>query len=428
MGHHTVVADTVSQGTCSRIVHEKLFAGYTTFTPSIPLTMLNCQKHLFDLDPAVHYINGAYMSPITRQAHALGVAAVGRKRNPFTIAPADFFSDVDQLKKQFARLVNAAEWQRVAIIPSVSYGIATIAQNLHLRAGQNIVVAEAQFPSNVYAWRVLAKDKQLTIHTIAYPVELQEGRGMNWNARILEAITPDTGLVALAHVHWANGTRFDLAAIGARCREVGAAFVIDGTQSVGALPFDVEAFGVDALVCGGYKWLMGPYALGYAYYGSRFDDGKPLEETWMGRRNARDFNGLVDYRDAYEPFSARYDMGEKSNFIHVPMASEALRQLLEWQPARIQAYCRALTEEAVAVWRQHGYWVEESEWRGAHLFGVQLPKGRSTDVLLKKLAEKRIFVSVRGEFVRISPNVYNDADDIAALTAVLTDDKVFIQP
>ncbi len=381
--------------------------------------MLDCQKQLFDLAPNVHYINGAYMSPITQKSHALGVAAVGRKRNPFTIAPADFFSDVDHLKQQFARLVNAAEWQRVAIIPSVSYGIATVAQNLHLRPGQNIVVAEAQFPSNVYAWRSMAKDKSLTIQTIAYPVELQRGRGKAWNARILEAITPDTGLVALAHVHWANGTRFDLAAIGARCREVGAALVIDGTQSVGALPFDVEAFGVDALICGGYKWLMGPYALGYAYYGSRFDHGKPLEETWMGRRNAQDFTSLVDYRDEYEPFSGRYDMGEKSSFIHVPMALEAIRQLLEWQPERIQAYCNALTEEAVTRWQQRGYWVEEAEWRAAHLFGIQLPKDIAAELLLKKLAEKRIFVSVRGEFVRISPNVYNDREDIAALTEVL---------
>jgi selenocysteine lyase/cysteine desulfurase len=381
--------------------------------------MLDCQKHLFDLDPDVHYINGAYMSPITKQGHAKGVAAVGRKLNPFTIAPADFFSDVDELKKQFAALVNASEWQRVSIIPSVSYGIATLAQNLHLRPGQNIVVAEAQFPSNVYAWRSMAKDKQLIINTIGYPVEIQEGRGKAWNDRILEAITPDTGLVALAHVHWANGTQFDLATIGARCREVGAAFVIDGTQSVGALPFDVEAFGVDALVCGGYKWLLGPYALGYAYYGSRFDHGRPLEETWMGRRNAQNFAGLVDYRDEYEPFSARYDMGEKSNFIHVPMALEAIRQLLEWQPERIQAYCRALTEEAVTIWQQHGYWVEQPEWRAAHLFGVQLPKGLSAEVLLKKLAEKRIFVSVRGEFIRISPNIYNDRDDIDILTKVL---------
>ena len=115
-------------------------------------------------------------------------------------------------------------------------------------------------------------------------------------------------------MHWTDGTRFDLAAIGARAREVGAALVVDGTQSVGALPFDVQQLRPDALVCATYKWLMGPYSLGFAYLGPRFDDGEPLEETWIGRRGSENFKELVDYQDDYQPGALRYDVGERSNF------------------------------------------------------------------------------------------------------------------
>jgi selenocysteine lyase/cysteine desulfurase len=380
---------------------------------------MHAQKHLFDLDPTQHYINGSYMSPISKRVAAAGVAGVMRKMKPNEVSPTDFFTDVERLKVLFAQLVNAEHPHRVTLIPSVSYGTATVAQNLKVKKGQNIIVAEAQFPSNVFSWRELAKRKKLNIKTIPFPIELPDNRGQNWNQRILESIDNQTVLVSLAHVHWANGTKFDLKAIGQRCRDVGAKFVIDGTQSVGALPFDVQEFGVDALICGGYKWLMGGYSLGYAYYSDTFDGGKPLEENWIARRNSEDFRSLLNYEDDYQPLSTRYDMGEKSNFILVPMGIEALSQLLEWGIDNIQTYCRQLTADAIAEWRSLGYWVEHDDWRGGHLFGVQMPPSVSMEKLLTNLKAKNIHVSVRGDFVRISPNIYNDAADIEALSGVL---------
>ena len=384
---------------------------------------MNSQKHHFDLDPKVHYLNCAYMSPLSQAVTAAGQAALLRKVQPYQITPEDFFTEVDQLKSLFAHLVNAEDANRIAIIPSVSYGIAIVAKNLKTKPGQHIIVADAQFPSNVYAWRELAKARQLHVNTVAYPVEIAENRGETWNHRILESINKDTVLVSIEHVHWANGTKFDLENIGKRCREVGALFVIDGTQSVGALPFDVQKFGVDALICGGYKTLMGPYGLGYAYFGRFFDDGKPLEETWTGRLHSENFASLVNYQDQYQPLSAKYDMGEKSSFIHVAMGIVALTEVIARDAANIQDYSRQLTTEAVGVWQDAGYWVEDKGYRSQHLFGIQLPKAVSSASLLAALRLHQIFVSVRGDFVRISTNVYNDTSDIDALTEVLLQDR-----
>ena len=380
--------------------------------------MIHCQKHLFNLDADFHYINCAYMSPLMNSVLEAGQVGLLKKAKPYTITPQDFFDDVEILRGLFAKLINAENDKRVAIIPSVSYGMAVVANNLKAEKGQNIVVAEAQFPSNVYPWMALAKEKGLNIKFVPYP-SVFEGRGRLWNQHILEAIDKDTCMVALAHTHWANGTKFDLKTIGKRAHDVGALFVLDGTQSVGAMPIDVQDIGADALVCGGYKWLMGPYQLGYAYFNERFEGGKPVEENWISRKDSDNFNALVHYQDDYQPLSMRYDVGERSNFITVPMGIAALQQLLDWGADNIQNYCNSLTKDVIPLWREKGFWIEEDAWRGKHLFGIQLPKGVSTEGLQVVLKEKKISVSVRGEFVRISPNVYNDADDIAALTEVL---------
>jgi selenocysteine lyase/cysteine desulfurase len=386
--------------------------------------MLTCQKHLFSLEPDFHYINGAYMSPLLKVSEEAGFEGVKRKARPYRVTAQDFFTDVEILRGLFAQLVNAEHAKRVALIPAASYGIAIVAKNLKAKRGQNIIVTEAQFPSNVYSWRNLAKDKGLKIKTVAYPVfarneAITHERGKLWNQHILEAIDENTRLVTIGHIHWANGTKFDLKRISARAHEVGALLVIDGTQSVGAMPIDVQDMGIDALICGGYKWLMGPYSLGYAYFSEKFDKGKPIEENWINRKDSENFSALINYQDEYQPMAMRYDVGERSNFILVPMAIAALQQLLAWGADNIQTYCHNLTHEAIGHWREKGYWIEDENWRGKHLFGIQVPKGVVVEKLQAALKERQISVSTRGDFLRISPNVYNDAQDIAVLTEVL---------
>jgi len=380
---------------------------------------LSCQKHLFHLDPAAHYLNGAYMSPMLASVEEAGLRALLRKRQPDKIAPQDFFTDTERLRGLFARLVNAPSAEQVALVPAASYGLAAVAKNLPVRRGQKIVVAEAQFPSNVYPWMTLAQEKGLDLQIVAMPTEPAH-RGRHWNERLLEAIDERTALVSLGHIHWANGTVFDLQKMAEKVHAHGGLLVVDGTQSVGALPMDVQALGLDALVCAGYKWLMGPYSLGYAWFGPAFLSGQPLEENWVNRLHSEDFARLVDYQSAYQPGGRRFDVGERSNFNLVPMGIAALEQLLAWGPANVQAYCRDLMAEATALWQEHGFWTEQPEARAAHLFGIQLPAHMEPSVLQQKLKARNVHVSVRGDFVRIAPNVYNDAADVAALTEVLT--------
>ena len=378
--------------------------------------MLTCQRDAFSLSPDRHYLNCAYMSPLPREVEEAGIAGVRRKRDPSVITPRDFFTDADRARALFGRLVGA-EAERTAIIPAVSYGMALVARNTPLGAGQNVVVAHEQFPSNVHVWRSACSSAGAELRTVHPPAS--GARAAGWNEALLRAIDDATGVVALPHVHWTDGTLFDLEAIGRRAREVGAALVIDGTQSVGALPFDAGAVRPDALVCAAYKWLLGPYSIGVAYLGPRFDSGVPLEETWLGRAGSEDFRALVDYRDEYQPGAARFDVGQRSNFALLPMLNAALELLLRWEPRRIQEYCRQLTKDLIGDSRDAGFQVEDEEWRASHLFGLRPPPETDLTDLQRRLDEHGVVASLRGSALRVSPHVYNDASDIAALRSAL---------
>lgn len=377
--------------------------------------MLENQKHLFNLPEDTTYLNCAYMSPMLRSVAEKGVHAIYGKEDPTTIKPEDFFNNTRKLREEFARLIDVANPNQCVIIPSVSYGMATVANNLKANRGDNIIVTDEQFPSNVYAWQNLAKEQGIEVNVVTAP---QGGeRGKRWNELILEAIDTRTKMVAIGHVHWADGTRYDLKAIRKRTREVGAILVIDGTQSIGAMPFSVREFEPDAVITAGYKWLMGPYSSGVAYYGDYFANGKPIENNWMNRLKSEDFANLVNYQEAYQPGSIRYEVGESANFILTPMLTEAIRQVNAWGPENIQNYCEKLTGTYLSELQEMGFQVESPEYRGHHLFGIRLPEGMPLETVKNYFAEQKVFVSYRGNSIRVAPHVYNTKADMEALLA-----------
>ena len=358
------------------------------------------------------------MAPASKRVAAAGRRALERVEVPARLGIADFFEPSARVRRLFAQIIGAPDPDRVAIIPSVSYAMATIASNTPLAPGQAVVVVEEQFPSVVYTWRRACREAGATLRTVAAP-ETAGSRAEAWNAALLDAIDERTAVVAIPELHWTDGLRFDLDAVGARARTVGARFVIDGTQSVGALPFDVGRTRPDAVACAGYKWLTGPYSVGVAWYGPVFDGGTPIEENWITRAGSDRFNELVNYRDDYRPGATRYDVGERSNFILLPMFEAALDQVREWGPETVAEHTRGLTRAAVPRLRELGCRIEEDRWRAGHLLGLRLPAGVDVEQLGRSFAARKVSVSLRGGAVRVAPHLYNDAGDFDVLTDVL---------
>ena len=255
--------------------------------------MLKCQKDKFSLPEKITYLNCAYRGPLMKHIEKIGWEAVSQNNNPSLIKPIDFFEPFLKVQKLFAQLINATDPNRIVLIPSSSYGIANAANNVDLKNGDEILMLDEQFPSNYYIWERVAKENGAHLKVVTNPDNTRPC-GALWNEKILASINTSTKVVAIGSIHWADGTVYDLKAIRKRTDEVGAYLIIDGTQSIGALPFDVQEINPDALICSSYKWMFSPYGCGLAYYGSRFDNGTPIEESWMNRKDSHLFEKLVD--------------------------------------------------------------------------------------------------------------------------------------
>lgn len=375
------------------------------------MNMLPCQRHLFDLPKEIAYLNCAYMSPLLTRAVEAGAAAMAQKARPWAIKPADFFGESERARALFAQLLGASA-EDIALIPAASYGLAVAAANLPVRPGQRILVLAEQFPSNVYTWNALAQDSGGEVVTIARP------EGGDWTRAILEQLDERVAIAALPHCHWTDGGLVDLAQIGTRCREVGSALVLDVTQSLGALPLDLSAVRPDFLICPGYKWLLGPYSLGYLYVAPQHQAGRPLEQNWIARENSEDFARLVDYRETYQPGARRFDVGERSNFALMPASIVGLEQLLEWGIDQIALTLAAKTADIAERAEALGLRTTPSARRAGHFLGLRFPEGVPPG-LLDQLAEHRVYASVRGDSLRVTPHVYNDDADVDRLFAVL---------
>lgn len=352
------------------------------------------------------------MAPQSRRVTSAGLEAVRRKEAPHRIFERDFFDGPDAVRAAFAALIGAEAPQRVAIVPSSSYAFAQALRNTPLRADQTVVTVAEEFPSLVYTLRARAEEVGAELRFVERP---GIDDGVSWTEKVLEAIDDATALVAMSTLHWTDGTAFDVTRVAARARDVGAYFMLDGTQSIGAVPFDVTSVQPDVLVCPAYKWLTGPYGIGVAYFGSRFDDGVPIEQSWMIREGSDDFAGLVNYTDRYRSGAVRYDVGESSNFVLIPMLQAALDQVREWTPIGVQDYARTLTEGLLTQLEERGYDAGVARPRPGHIFGLPLPRGTDPRVLKERLAQRRIYVSVRGSALRVSVHLFNDEADMEAL-------------
>ena len=378
--------------------------------------MLPDQRHNFDIPPDIAYYNCAQMSPLMNSVRAAGHDGVELKGQPWRIAIPDFFTLSENTRGNFARLVNARA-DDIAIIPSVSYGLATAAANLAIRPGQHILCLEDQFPSNVYVWRRLAGDNGASVRMIPRAAALRNGHA-DWTPAILAAMDDKTAIVALPHCQWTDGALIDLETVGRQARASGAALVVDITQSGGALPFDVKRVRPDFMVCATYKWLLGPYSLGFLYAAPAYHEGRALEENWIARADSEDFARLVDYKDGYQPGARRFDMGERSNFHLMPMANAALEQILDWGVEAIAATLAAKTASLARRAESLGLKSAPPERRAGHYLGLR-PAGGFPPDLLQELAADQVYVSIRGSAMRVTPHLYNTAADEDRLMAAL---------
>jgi selenocysteine lyase/cysteine desulfurase len=368
-------------------------------------------NELFDIPEGLIYLNCASLTPQLRAVTEAGLQAVKRKSQPWHFQSSDWFTDTELLRSLVAGVMQTSA-EGIALIPSVSYGIGIAAANLPMQTGKQIVVLAQEFPSNYYGWSELARREGGTVHTV------QKG-DRSWTEALMDAIGEQTAIVSVPNCHWTNGAIIDLEKISRRVKSVGASLVIDASQSLGAYPIDVTAIDPDFVVSVGYKWLLGPYGLGYLYAAPRWrEKGRSIEFSWTSRKGSENFATLVDYQEEYRPGARRFDMGEFSRFIHVAMATAAVRQILDWGVSSIQSRLGLIGRRIEEGAADCGIRFPAMPGRVDHLIGFELPRG-VPDQLKKDLVAANIFVGYRGKSIRVSPYLYTTEADIDQLFEVI---------
>jgi selenocysteine lyase/cysteine desulfurase len=344
--------------------------------------MLPCQRDLFEIPPDVCYLNSAAYAPLPRAVRDAGQAGVAQKSTPWTLRSDASHAMAERARAAAAALLGAAA-DDIAITAATSYGIATAGLNLALPPGCRVLMVDNEFPSLRLEWQRQAALCGATVDVVPRPAD------NDWTAALrarIDAPGPPVGLAAL-HAQ-------------------GAAIVVDATQAAGVMPIDVRAWQADFVAFPTYKWVLGPYSLGFLYAAPHRQDGRPLEQHGISRDGG-----------AFLPGARRYDVGERNNPVALPMAAAGMELVGGWGGA-LAARLRHLTDLLAAAAAPLGYAAPPRHLRAPHILGLRraggLPPG-----LIDRLAAAGVHVSDRSGVLRVSPHAYNDETDVARFAEAL---------
>jgi selenocysteine lyase/cysteine desulfurase len=377
--------------------------------------MLASQRDHFEMPRDICYLNSASWSPLPLKTLEAGRAAVGRKGTPWTLDPSFANGQHERARAAAARLIDA-DLADIALIPSISYGVATAAKVLTIGRGTRVIVLQDDHSSPVLEWQTRADAQGFSIETVGRP---DNG---DWTSAVLAAVersgAPPVSLASISSVHWSDGGLIDVETIGAALRRHGAAFLIDATHSAGVLAMDVGRLDPDFVIFPTYKWLLGPYGRAFLYIAKRHQGGIPLEQTASGRRDVRAENAVYFTNLDYVPDARRFDMGERDHFISMEMASIGMEMMAGWGHAAVAQRLQMLTDRIAEGVRGLGFSVPERQVRAPHVLSLGFKDGMPAG-LVEGLATDGVYVAARLGRMRISPHVFNDEEDVDRFVAVL---------
>ena len=363
-----------------------------------------------DFSPTV-YLDCAYQGPFPNVTAARLREAIELKRHPVRLTEPDYFEGPDRVRRRLSRLVGASV-DEIAITTSAGQGIGIVAAGLDWKAGDEVVVANTNFPSNLLTWLHLRR-RGVRV------VVIEPGSGWVRAEDLAAALSSRTRVVALDWVSYSSGVRIDLAALGELAHRHGALLVVDGTQGVGAVELDLHSLPVDAMAVAAYKWLLGPYGTAFAYLQHDLTDRLDLSVVnWSALEGSDRFDSLPVDQFKLRNSASIFDSGETANFINLSGLERSLEYVEAAGVRTVNQHCRRLLDRLVDQLRADGYVLSpaaESE-QVSTILGFRASSNGATKELHAKLRSRHIAVSLRHGMIRVSPYLYNDDEDIDRLS------------
>ncbi len=364
------------------------------------------------------YINCAFHGPLPRTARAALDLARELREHPESMRNDVHFTLPNAYRRAVSELVHCDPVD-VAVTDSTTHGVMQLVHGFDWNPGDEVVLPRHEFPANKLPWLELER------HGVSVR---QVDVGLDGSValeRLDAAITSRTRIVSLAWVSYLSGRRIDLDAVSELCRTRGVLFAVDGSQGVGGLPLDLGSTRVDLLACSGYKWLLGPYGLGFTYFDRELAERlRPNNANWFSAEGAEDFNQLAELPPRYRPGAHRFDINETANPFNLAPAIASLRYLREIGSDAIERHCREFNEHVLRGLpeRFRPLLSEGNDRRRSNILCITADDPQVTAAAFERLRAQRVHVSSRESSIRLSPHVYNDASDAERFLAAISDD------
>lgn len=373
-------------------------------------------KHEFDLDPDRVWMNASHQGPLPRRAAEAAMQMIEWKSRPqFMQQSAAFDGVIDRLRAHICDLIGARPAE-VTLANSASYGLHVVANGLELKAGDEVIVAGGDFPSDILPWLRLE-------HRGVIVRQLESQAAVPSPDEVRAALTPATRVVCLPWVHSFSGQMVDLEAIGELCRQSNALFVVNASQGIGAIPLAVDELPVDAVTSVGFKWLCGPYGTGFLWLGDRARDAvAPTKLYWLASLSADDLvQPDLDLSSIVPPDVGRHDVFGTANFFNNAPLTAAIELVKSTGVDRIRAHNLELATQLVDNIDPRHYEVRpRGEARLLTSIVFLRPLSKQIGDVLDQLRGAGVDVANRRGMLRLSPHFYNSPSDVAQAVEALS--------
>lgn len=365
------------------------------------------------------FLNHAGVAPLSGPAaEALRRFAAEAETAAYT--GGQWYRRIEHTRALAATIIGAASPEEIAFVPNTSTGLSMVANGLDWNEGDEVIISNVEYPANRYPWIDLQARRGVRVVEVA-----QQADGRIAVEEVLGAVTGATRLVALSHVQYSSGHRIALRPIAEVLHALPrpAHLCVDAIQSVGVLPVDVQAMGIDFLAADGHKWMLGPEGAGILYVRRELCERlHPNVVGWLNMVEAHDYGS---YRYEFKPGAGRFEPGSY-NVPGLHALGASLELLLEvgidevWRRVLVltDRLCRGLTRQG---WRVFSPREQEDERSGIVVLEPPVDWKESPAQIVTRLQKAGIVTVVRNGRLRASPHFYNTAEQMDRLVAALVE-------
>lgn len=344
---------------------------------------------------------------VVRMARRLSVRGMAGRPSPW--------AQVDALKGSLARLLEV-DPADLALTRNTTEGILIAANGLDAGPGDNVVIAEGEFPANVQPWRALAR-RGVEVRVVP------ERDGRIRVADVAAVVDRRTRAVSVSFVGFATGYRNDLAAIAQVCADADALFVVDGIQGIGALKLAPRQVGIDVLASGSHKWMLACAGVGFCWFSPRALERLEVASVgWLGVERPEDF---LDYDQPPAPGARRFETGSWDVLGAAALEASA-NMLLDVGMDVVEAKVLELADHVAARAAETGIAIGSPREDPKERSGIVIlaTPWDAPEAVARRLARHRVIVTARGAGVRCAAHAYNTKEELDFLVELLHEDEL----